>query len=105
MLREFPEFFALLLTANYRDIMLREFLEFFALLLTANYRDIMLRQIEFTVITQLVWRKSIASLHRLTQDVQLQCPNLRRTAGDPTWVNTKNSNKQKYLQSVNVKIA
>jgi hypothetical protein len=36
MLHEFPEFFALLLAANYRDIMLREFLEFFALLLAAK---------------------------------------------------------------------
>ena len=36
----FWSFFALLLAANYRDIMLREFLEFFALLLAANYRDI-----------------------------------------------------------------
>ena len=35
-------------------------------------------------VLKIVWRKSIASLHRLTQDVQLA--NLRRTAGDPTWV-------------------
>ena len=33
---------------------------------------------------QIVCRKSIASLRRLTQDVQQA--NLRRTAGDPTWV-------------------
>ena len=35
-------------------------------------------------ILKIVWRKSIASLHRLTQAVQ--SANLRRTAGDPTWV-------------------
>jgi hypothetical protein len=35
-------------------------------------------------VLKIVWRKSIASLHRLTQDVQLA--DLRRTAGDPTWV-------------------
>jgi hypothetical protein len=35
-------------------------------------------------VLKIVWRKSIASLHRLTQDVQRA--NLRRTAGDPTWV-------------------
>ena len=35
-------------------------------------------------VLKIVWKKSIASLHRLTQDVQLA--NLRRTAGDPTWV-------------------
>ena len=36
-------------------------------------------------VLKIVWRKSIASLHRLTQAVQRA--NLRRTAGDPTWVN------------------
>ena len=35
-------------------------------------------------VLKIVWRKSIASLHRLSQDVQHA--NLRRTAGDPTWV-------------------
>ena len=35
-------------------------------------------------ILKIVWRKSIASLHRLTQVVQRA--NLIRTAGDPTWV-------------------
>ena len=35
-------------------------------------------------VLKIVWRKSIASLHRLTQAVQRA--NLRRTAGDPTWV-------------------
>ena len=35
-------------------------------------------------VLKIVWKKSIASLHRLTQAVQ--CANLRRTAGDPTWV-------------------
>ena len=35
-------------------------------------------------VSKIVWKKSIASLHRLTQAVQ--CANLRRTAGDPTWV-------------------
>ena len=35
-------------------------------------------------VLKIVWRKSIASLHRLNQDVQRD--NLRRTAGDPTWV-------------------
>ena len=35
-------------------------------------------------VLKIVWRKSIASLHRLTQAVQQA--NLRRTAGDPTWV-------------------
>jgi hypothetical protein len=33
---------------------------------------------------KIVLKKSIASLHRLTQAVQRA--NLRRTAGDPTWV-------------------
>ena len=37
-------------------------------------------------VLKIVWKKSIASLHRLTQAVQHA--NLRRTAGDPTWVNT-----------------
>ena len=37
-------------------------------------------------VLKIVWRKSIASLHRLTQAVQRA--NLRRTAGDPTWVCT-----------------
>ena len=41
-LSEFLDFFALLLTANYRDVMLREFPKFFALLLNANHREIML---------------------------------------------------------------
>ena len=35
-------------------------------------------------VLKIVWRKSIALLHRLTQAVQRA--NLRRTAGDPTWV-------------------
>ena len=35
-------------------------------------------------VLKIVWKKSIASLHRLTQAVQHA--NLRRTAGDPTWV-------------------
>ena len=35
-------------------------------------------------VLKIVWMKSIASLHRLTQAVQRA--NLRRTAGDPTWV-------------------
>ena len=35
-------------------------------------------------VLKIVWRRSIASLHRLTQAVQRA--NLRRTAGDPTWV-------------------
>ena len=35
-------------------------------------------------VLKIVWRKSIASLHRLTQAVQRA--NLWRTAGDPTWV-------------------
>ena len=35
-------------------------------------------------VLKIVWKKSIASLHRLTQVVQRA--NLRRTAGDPTWV-------------------
>ena len=35
-------------------------------------------------VLKIVWRKSIASLHGLTQSVQRA--NLRRTAGDPTWV-------------------
>ena len=37
-------------------------------------------------VLKIVWRKSIASLHHLTQDVQLA--NLRRTAGDPNWVHS-----------------
>ena len=35
-------------------------------------------------VFKIVWKKSIASLHRLTQAVQRA--NLRRTAGDPTWI-------------------
>ena len=35
-------------------------------------------------VLKIVWKKSIASLHRLTQAVQRA--NLRRTAEDPTWV-------------------
>ena len=35
-------------------------------------------------VLKIVWRKSIASLHHLTQAVQRA--NLQRTAGDPTWV-------------------
>ena len=35
-------------------------------------------------VLKIVWRKSIPSLHRLTQAVQRA--KLRRTAGDPTWV-------------------
>ena len=35
-------------------------------------------------VLKIVWKKSIASLHCLTQAVQRA--NLRRTAGDPTWV-------------------
>ena len=36
---------------------------------------------------KIVWKKSIASLHRLTQAVQRA--NLICTAGDPTWVKIK----------------
>ena len=36
-------------------------------------------------VLKIVWRRSIASLHRLTQAVQRA--NLKRTAGDLTWVN------------------
>ena len=36
------------------------------------------------LVLKIVWRKSIASLHRLTQAEQRA--NLRRTAGDLTWV-------------------
>ena len=35
-------------------------------------------------VLKIVWRRSIASLHRLTQAVQRA--NLKRTAGDLTWV-------------------
>ena len=35
-------------------------------------------------VLKIVWKKSIASLHCLTQAVQRA--NLRRMAGDPTWV-------------------
>ena len=35
-------------------------------------------------VLKIVWRESIASLHRLTQ--VMQRANLRRMAGDPTWV-------------------
>ena len=38
----------------------------------------------YMVILKMVWSKSIALLHRLTQDVQVA--NLRSTAGDLTWV-------------------
>ena len=41
-------------------------------------------------VLKIVWKKSIASLHRLTQAVQRA--NLRRTAGDPTWVYIVNAN-------------
>ena len=41
-------------------------------------------------VLKIVWKKSIASLHRLTQAVQRA--NLRRTAGDPTWVNKISKN-------------
>ena len=40
-------------------------------------------------VLKIVWKKSIASLHRLTQAVQRA--NLRRTAGDPTWVKLSNN--------------
>ena len=46
-------------------------------------------------VLKIVWRKSIASLHRLTQAVQLA--NLRRTAGDPTWVCHENITCKKEL--------
>ena len=39
-------------------------------------------------VLKIIWKKSIASLHRLTQAVQRA--NLRRMAGDPTWVLTVN---------------
>ena len=35
-------------------------------------------------VLKIVWKNSIALIHRLTQAVQRA--NLRRTAGDPTWV-------------------
>ena len=35
-------------------------------------------------VLKIFWKKSIASLHRLTQ--AMQRANLRLTAGDPTWV-------------------
>ena len=38
-------------------------------------------------VLKIVWKKSIASLQHLTQAVQRT--NLRRTAGDPTWVYVK----------------
>ena len=64
-------------------ILLREFLELFAYLLiwstnSSCYRIILFREF----VLKILWRKFIASLHRLTQDVQ--CTNLRYTAGDPT---------------------
>ena len=39
-------------------------------------------------VLKIVLKKSIASLHRLTQAVQHA--NLKRTAGDPTWVISEN---------------
>ena len=39
-------------------------------------------------ILKIVWKKSIALLHHFTQAVQRA--NLRRTAGDPTWVILEN---------------
>ena len=39
---------------------------------------------KYIFVLKIVWKKSIALLHRLTQAVQRA--NLRRTAGDPTWV-------------------
>ena len=58
-------------------------------------------------VLKIVWKKSIASLHRLTQAVQRA--NLRRTAGDPTWVhNVKStvkilSNFVAFLENINFK--
>ena len=46
-------------------------------------------------VLKIVWRKSIASLHRLTQAVQRA--NLRRTAGDPTWVIDKIIHTNLYI--------
>ena len=40
-------------------------------------------------VLKIVWRKSKASLHLLTQDVQRT--NLKSTAGDPTWVYPKSN--------------
>ena len=48
-------------------------------------------------VLKLVWKKSIASLHRLTQAVQRA--NLRRTAGDPTWVPTMQSDMNNENQN------
>ena len=49
-------------------------------------------------VLKIVWKKSIASLHRLTQAVQRA--NLRRTAGDPTWVNLYVYHCQKWFSYV-----
>ena len=46
-------------------------------------------------VLKIVWKKSIASLHRLTQAVQRA--NLRRTAGDPTWVITVSGLQAKFF--------
>ena len=51
-------------------------------------------------VLKIVWRKSIASLHRLTQAVQRA--NLRRTAGDPTWVKVMIT-KETFVYYVNHK--
>ena len=54
-------------------------------------------------VLKIVWRKSIASLHCLTQAVQ--SANLRRTAGDPTWVSVSNTiNAAFYDQPKNSEI-
>ena len=53
-------------------------------LLTYQTQKRIKHQTNSEFVMKIVWRKSIASLHRLTQAVQRA--NLRRTAGDPTWV-------------------
>ena len=57
-------------------------------LLTYQTQKRIKHQTNSEFVMKIVWRKSIASLHRLTQAVQRA--NLRRTAGDLTWVSLWN---------------
>ena len=49
-------------------------------------------------VLKIVWRKSIAWLHRLTQAVQRA--NLKRTAGDLTWVFTLHTGPEMSVSSI-----
>ena len=51
-------------------------------------------------VLKIVWKKSIASLHCLTQAVQRA--NLRRTAGDPTWVYSIIIRRFDFVNNLNI---